>query len=245
MPSRTLIPSKSANSSCSGRFSPGAACLRNGRSWPSSRVGAVYGMMFMWMPLLAIALKYFMVNEIGRWSIATVIIGLSVFPPFRELLKGFAFMIPSVTPDWAAQYKIAKNPLVEILPAMALSGCGAVNSLWYSDWTLSKGLGLGQYFDGLENSRVAVSDLKHLDRGTIENVKGWYRVMFKDNLWGGNFLTILVTFFYLLLAVVILHPMQQAPAGPKSIIKPKLIFTLGTIAAGALYAFLILVLLIR
>ncbi|MEW6113290.1 MAG: hypothetical protein AB1664_14260, partial [Thermodesulfobacteriota bacterium] len=30
------------------------------------RVGSVYGMMFLWMPLLAIALKYFMVNEIGR-----------------------------------------------------------------------------------------------------------------------------------------------------------------------------------
>lgn len=282
------------------------------------RVGTVYGIMFMWMPLLAIALKYFMVNEIGRWSIATgttiyeglamipgprkwlswillfvslylgavhigglvamvgiitfnivpifspffwsvlmmisfivltwtkkygilekvmivmvamltittVIIGIDVFPPLAELLKGFAFKIPSVTPDWAvSQFKISRNPLVEILPAMAFAGCGAVNSLWYSDWALSKGLGLGKYFDGLENSTVATADLKNMDSGTVERIKGWYHVMFKDNLWGGNFLTILVTFFYFLLAVVVLHPLQQAPAGAKFIITLSQTFT--------------------
>jgi manganese transport protein len=170
-------------------------------------------------------LEKLMMVMVGFLTFATIIIGLSVFPSFKELIKGFSFMIPSVTPDWAAQFKISKNPLVEILPAMAFSGCGAINSLWYSDWALSKGLGLGKYFDGLENSRVSLNELKDLDRGSIERVKGWYRVMFKDNLWGGNFLTILVTFFYLLLAVVILHPLQQAPGGPKFILTLSQTFT--------------------
>ena len=35
------------------------------------RVGSVFGMMVLWMPLLAIALKYFLVNEIGRWTVLT------------------------------------------------------------------------------------------------------------------------------------------------------------------------------
>jgi Mn2+/Fe2+ NRAMP family transporter len=282
------------------------------------RVGAIYGIMFMWMPLLAIALKYFMVNEIGRWSITTgstiydglamlpgprkwlswillfvslylgavhigglvamvgiissnivpifspfvwsvimmisyvvltwtkkygileklmmvmvgiltittVIIGLAVFPPFKEILKGLAFMIPSVTPDWAVtKYGISQEPLIEILPAMAFAGCGAVNSLWYSDWALSKGLGLGKYFDGLENTEVNVTDLKSLDKGTVEKIRGWYRLMFKDNLWAGNVLTIVVTFFYFILAVVILHPLKEAPGGAKFILTLSQTFT--------------------
>lgn len=274
------------------------------------RVGTIYGIMFLWMPLLAIALKYFMLNEIGRWSVmtgttiydglamipgprkwlswvllfvslylgavhigglvamigvisftivpifspfvwsmimmisyvaltwtkrygileklmlamvgmltvTTGIVTISVFPPLAELLKGFAFQIPSFTPDWAVtQYKISQNPLVEILPAMAFAGCGAVNSLWYSDWALSKGLGLGQYFDGLENTAVELKDLKSFDRGTTERVKSWYQSMFHDALWGANVLTIVVTFFYLLLAIVVLHPLKQAPDGIKFI----------------------------
>ena len=181
------------------------------------RVGSVYGMMFLWMPLLAIAIKYFMLNEIGRWSIVTgtsifdglamipgprkwlswillfvslylgavhigglvamvginfhtivqvftpftwsivimvsfvalswtnrysllervlivivglltisaVLIGFAFFPPLKDLAEGFAFQIPSVTPDWAVtNYKISKTPMVEILPAMAFAGCG-------------------------------------------------------------------------------------------------------------------------
>jgi Mn2+/Fe2+ NRAMP family transporter len=274
------------------------------------RVGSIYGMMFLWMPLLAIAIKYFMLNEIGRWSVATgtsifdglamipgpskwlswlllfvslylgavhigglvsmvgiifhtivqiftpfvwsivimvsfvavswtksysilekvlmvfvglltisaVLIGLSYFPPLKDLAEGFAFQIPSVTPDWAVtNYKISKTPMVEILPAMAFAGCGAVNSLWYSDWTLSKGLGLGKYFDGLENTALKYEDLKNLDRSNVVRIKGWIRVMFHDSLWGANFLTILVTFSYLILAIVILHPLKEAPGGMKFI----------------------------
>jgi hypothetical protein len=41
--------------------------------------------------------------------------------------------------------------------------------------------------------------------------------MFHDCLWGANFLTILVTFSYLVLAIVILHPMKEAPGGLKFI----------------------------
>lgn len=282
------------------------------------RVGTIYGMMFLWMPLMAIVLKYFMLNEIGRWSVATgttiydglamlpgprkwlswillfvslylgavhigglvamighitfslvpiftpfvwsmimmisfvvltwnkrysilekvmfvmvamltittAIIAIRVFPPLQEFLKGFAFLIPSVTPDWAiAQYKISQNPLVEILPAMAFSGCGAVNSLFYSNWALSKGLGLGQYFDGLENTSVTMKDLKNLDRGTVERIKGWYKSMFHDVLWGANVVTLLVTFFYLIVAIVILHPLKQAPGGTKFIITLSQTFT--------------------
>jgi Mn2+/Fe2+ NRAMP family transporter len=54
------------------------------------RVGSIYGMMFMWMPLLAIALKYFMVNEIGRWSITTgltIYDGLAMLPGPRKWLS--------------------------------------------------------------------------------------------------------------------------------------------------------------
>ena len=274
------------------------------------RVGSVYGMMFLWMPLLAIALKYFMLNEIGRWSIATgtsifdglamipgpknwlnwlllivsvylgavhigglvsmvgiifhnivqvftpfawsiiimvsfvamswtnrysilekvlmvvvglltvsaVIICLAFFPPLKELAEGFMFQIPSVTPDWAVtNYKISKSPMVEILPAMAFAGCGAVTSLWYSDWTLAKGFGLGKYFDGLENTNLDYQNLKNLDRPTVSRIKGWIRVMFNDCLWGANFLTFLVTFSYVVLAIVILHPIKEAPGGMKFI----------------------------
>lgn len=274
------------------------------------RVGSVYGMMFLWMPLLAIAIKYFMLNEIGRWSIVTgtsifdglamipgpgkwlswillfvslylgavhigglvamvgiifhtivqvftpftwsivimlsfvalswtnrysllervlivfvglltvsaVLIGFAFFPPLKDLAEGFAFQIPSVTPDWAvANYKISKTPMVEILPAMAFAGCGALNSLWYSDWALSKGFGMGKYFDGLENTAVKYDDLKHLDRPTVIRIKGWLRVMFHDCLWGANFLTLLVTFSYVILAITILHPIKEAPGGMKFI----------------------------
>jgi len=272
------------------------------------RVGSVYGMMFLWMPILAIALKYFMVNEIGRWSVATgttildglalipgpkkwltwilllvalylgavhigglvamvgiifqnlvgistpfvwsivimvsfvaiswtnrysilekvlmvavavltisvVIIGIAVFPPLRELAEGLMFRIPSVTPEWAVKnYNISTIPMVEILPAMAFAGCGAVNSLWYSDWVLSKGIGLGKHFDGLEKTSITYDELKNLDVSTVEKIRGWLHVTFHDCLWGANALTIVVTFFYLLVAVVILHPMQQAPGGLK------------------------------
>jgi Mn2+/Fe2+ NRAMP family transporter len=274
------------------------------------RVGSVYGMMFLWMPLLAIALKYFMVNEIGRWSVATgtsimdglalipgpskwlnwvllvvclylgavhigglvamvgiifhnlvqvftpfawsivimvsfvvlswthrysilekvlmvmvgiltisvIMIGIAFFPPLRELVEGFMFRIPSVTPEWAVQkYKISSIPMVEILPAMAFAGCGAVNSLWYSDWALSKGIGLGKYFDGLEKTDITYDELKSLDSSAVEKIKGWLRVMFHDCLWGANVLTIVATFFYLLIAIVILNPMQEAPGGLKFI----------------------------
>jgi Mn2+/Fe2+ NRAMP family transporter len=274
------------------------------------RVGSVYGMMFLWMPLLAIAVKYFMLNEIGRWSIVTgtsifdglamipgprkwlswvllfvslylgavhigglvsmvgvifhtivqvftpfvwsivimvsfvavswtnkysilekvlivfvglltisaVLIGFAFIPPLKDLAEGFAFHVPSVTPDWAVtNYKISKSPMVEILPAMAFAGCGALNSLWYSDWALSKGFGMGKYFDGLENTAVKYGDLRNLDRPTVIRIKGWLRVMFHDCLWGANFLTILVTFSYLVLAIVILHPIKEAPGGLKFI----------------------------
>lgn len=282
------------------------------------RVGSVYGMMFLWMPILAIALKYFMVNEIGRWSVATgttiidglalipgpskwltwillfvalylgavhigglvamvgiifynlvqvftpfawsiiimisfvvlswtnrysilekvlmvavgvltisvVIIGVAYFPPLRELVEGFLLRIPSVTPEWAVKnYKISTIPMVEILPAMAFAGCGAVNSLWYSDWVLSKGTGLGKYFDGLENTALKYEELKTLDQSVVVKIKGWIRVMFHDALWGANVLTIVVTFFYLLLAIVVLNPMQQAPGGMKFIMTLSQTFT--------------------
>jgi Mn2+/Fe2+ NRAMP family transporter len=282
------------------------------------RVGSVYGMMFLWMPILAIALKYFMVNEIGRWSVATgttiidglalipgpskwltwillfvalylgavhigglvamvgiifynlvqvftpfvwsiiimvsfvvlswtnrysilekvlmvtvgvltisvVIIGIAYFPPLRDLVEGFLLRIPSVTPEWAVKnYKISTVPMVEILPAMAFAGCGAVNSLWYSDWVLSKGTGLGKYFDGLENTALKYEELKTLDQSVVVKIKGWIRVMFHDSLWGANVLTIVVTFFYLLLAIVVLNPMQQAPGGMKFIMTLSQTFT--------------------
>ena len=54
------------------------------------RVGSVYGMMFLWMPLLAIAIKYFMLNEIGRWSIVTgtsIFDGLAMIPGPRKWLS--------------------------------------------------------------------------------------------------------------------------------------------------------------
>src|SRR4030042_5262736 len=54
------------------------------------RVGSVYGMMFLWMPLLAISCKSFMVNEIGRWSTAT---GSSIIDGFA-LLPGPAKWLP-------------------------------------------------------------------------------------------------------------------------------------------------------
>jgi len=46
------------------------------------RVGSVFGMMVLWMPLLAIALKYFLVNEIGRWTVLTG----------RSISDGFAML---------------------------------------------------------------------------------------------------------------------------------------------------------
>jgi len=54
------------------------------------RVGTIYGMMFLWMPLLAIVLKYFMLNEIGRWSVATgttIYDGLAMLPGPRKWLS--------------------------------------------------------------------------------------------------------------------------------------------------------------
>jgi Mn2+/Fe2+ NRAMP family transporter len=249
------------------------------------RVGSVFGMMVLWMPLLAIALKYFLVNEIGRWTVLTgrsisdgfamlpgprawlnwiilvvaiylgavhigglvamvgaitynmlpflppfgwslilmlsfialtwtgkydplemvmkvvtailvisaVVIAAMFFPGIGEVLKGFGFQVPTTTPDWAVnQFKISKNPLVEILPAMAFAGAGAINSLWYSDWVLGKGMGLAKTYEG-DKPGMPVEELKRLDRGVLDRVAKWYRVMFHDNLWAGNFLTILVT----------------------------------------------------
>ncbi len=49
--------------------------------------------------------------------------------------------------------------------------------------------------------------------------------MFHDALWGANVLTLLVTFFYLLVAIVILHPLKQAPGGTKFIITLSQTFT--------------------
>jgi Mn2+/Fe2+ NRAMP family transporter len=269
------------------------------------RVGSVFGMMVLWMPLLAIALKYFMVNEIGRWTMLTgrsisdgfallpgprhwlnwvilvaaiylgavhigglvamvgaitynmfpvlppfawslilmlsfialtwtgkygplelmmkvvtvvlvisaVIIAAMFFPGIGEVLRGFTFRVPGATPDWAvSQFKIAKNPLAEILPAMAFAGAGAINSLWYSDWVLGKGLGLARTYEG-DQPGIPVEQLKTLDRGVLDRLAGWYRVMFHDNLWAGNFLTILVTAAFMINAIVILTPQKLAPAG--------------------------------
>lgn len=54
------------------------------------RVGTIYGIMFLWMPLLAIALKYFMLNEIGWWSVmtgTTIYDGLAMIPGPRKWLS--------------------------------------------------------------------------------------------------------------------------------------------------------------
>jgi Mn2+/Fe2+ NRAMP family transporter len=269
------------------------------------RVGSVFGMLVLWMPLLAIALKYFMVNEIGRWTVLTgrsisdgfallpgprrwlnwvilvvafylgavhigglvamvgaitynmvpvlppfgwslilmlsfialtwtgkyaplelvmkvvtavlvisaVIIAAMFFPGIGEVLRGFTFRIPGATPDWAvSQFKISQNPLAEILPAMAFAGAGAINSLWYSDWLLGKGFGLARTYEG-DKPGLNLEELKTLEPGTLERVAGWYRTMFHDNLWAGNFLTILVTAAFMINAIVILHPQKLAPAG--------------------------------
>lgn len=273
------------------------------------RVGSVYGMLFLWMPLLAIALKWFMVNEIGRWTVTTgrsisegfallpgpkkwlnwivlivalylgavhigglvamigvitqnilpffsaflwsmilmlsfiviswsgkysvlekvmmvvtavlvisaVAIAVKIFPGLSEIAKGFTFKVPSETPDWAVQnFKISKNPLVEILPAMAFAGAGAINSLWYSDWVLGKRLGMAKYYE-MDKSSIKIEDLKNISKEDAKEVKGWYRVMFHDNLWAGNFLTIIVTAAFAINAIVVLHPMKIAPDGVKFI----------------------------
>jgi len=126
------------------------------------------------------------------------------------VLKGFGFQVPATTPDWAVnQFKISKNPLVEILPAMAFAGAGAINSLWYSDWVLGKGMGLAKTYEG-DRPGMPIEDLKALDRSVLDRVAQWYRVMFHDNLWAGNFLTILVTAAFMINAIVILNPQKLA-----------------------------------
>jgi Mn2+/Fe2+ NRAMP family transporter len=294
------------------------------------RVGSVFGMMVLWMPLLAIVLKYFMVNEIGRWTVLTgrsisdgfallpgprawlnwiilivaiylgavhigglvamvgaithnmlpvlppfgwslilmlsfialtwtgkynplemlmkvvtailvisaVIIAAMFFPGLGEVLKGFGFQVPGTTPDWAVnQFKIAKNPMAEILPAMAFAGAGAINSLWYSDWVLGKGLGLGKTYEG-DKPGIPVEELKRLDRGVLDRVANWYRVMFHDNLWAGNFLTILVTAAFMINAIVILNPQKIAPAGAGFILTLSKTYT-QTLGAWAYWLFMV------
>ena len=292
--------------------------IGGGELWTIPRVGSVYGMMFLWMPLLAIVLKYFMLNELGRWTVATgtpiydgfamlpgpknwlnwillgcsiylaavhigglvaaigiitncllpflsayawsiiimisfviltwtnsynamekvlmvvmalltisvIVVGVTVFPPLSELAKGFTFQIPQVTPDWAVQnFNVKTEPLAEIIPAIAFAGCGAINSIWYSDWTISKGCGLGKYYDGKKNTAVALNELKDMNETMVGKIKGWYRVMFHDALWGANLATLIVTFFYLLLAIVILNPLQLAPAGSNFVMTLSKTFT--------------------
>ena len=59
------------------------------------RVGSVFGMMVLWMPLLAIILKYFMVNEIGRWTVLTG----------RSISDGFALLPgPRAWLNWIVRY---------------------------------------------------------------------------------------------------------------------------------------------
>lgn len=270
------------------------------------RVGAVYGMMTLWMPLAAIFLKWFMTVEIGRWAVytgtsirdgfallpgpakwlnwiilaagiylgavhigglvamigivtsqllpflppylwsivimlsflamswkgnfsliektmavtvglftlTTIVVSSKLWPGLAAVLQGFTLTIPQVTPDWAVtNYKISSNPLIEILPAMAFAGAGAINSLWYSDWLLAKGFGVSaQYHLGSSNT-AALGQLKEINQEEAHRLKGWFKVMVHDSWWGGNLLTMLVTGAFIINAVVILHPMQQAPAG--------------------------------
>ncbi|HHY45885.1 MAG TPA: Nramp family divalent metal transporter [Firmicutes bacterium] len=294
------------------------------------RVGAIFGITTLWMPLLAIALKWFMVNEIGRWSIYTgtsireglallpgprkwlswiillsglylgavhigglvamvgvitstilpflppyawaVIMMLSyvlltwsgryslverimmacvamltittafitfrIFPGWGAILDGFRFIVPTSTPEWAVEnFKISPNPLVEILPAMAFAGAGAINSLWYSDWVLAKGFASAGYYN-LGSSSFDLAQLKELGRNEVDKLRGWYRVMFHDALWGGNVLTLVVTGFFVLNATVILHPLHLAPAGVNFIMTLSKTFT-EVLGPGAKWLYLI------
>lgn len=270
------------------------------------RVGAVWGMMTLWMPIMAVMLKWFMTVEIGRWSIytgtsiregfallpgpskwlnwiilpvgiflgavhigglvamigyvtkellpilpayvwsilimvsyvaltwngrysliekvmmgcvaimtlSTIAVSIKLFPGFGAIMEGFTFQIPTSTPEWAVKnFKISANPLIEILPAMAFAGAGAINGLWYSDWLLAKGFGYNAKYE-LGSSRVeALAELKNLDSGEVEKLHGWRRVMIHDSWWGANLATIVVLAAFIINAIVVLHPLQLAPGG--------------------------------
>jgi Mn2+/Fe2+ NRAMP family transporter len=170
--------------------------------------------------------------------ISAVIIAAMFFPGIGEVLKGFTFRVPEATPDWAVSlFKISQNPLAEILPAMAFAGAGAINSLWYSDWVLGKGVGLARTYEG-DKPGLPLEQLKTLDRGVLDRVARWYRVMFHDNLWAGNFLTILVTAAFMLNAIAILHPHKLAPAGTGFILTLSKTYT-ETLGAWAYWIFMI------
>ncbi|MGI9951820.1 Nramp family divalent metal transporter [Moorellaceae bacterium AZ2] len=282
------------------------------------RVGAVFGIITLWMPVLAIFLKWFMTVEIGRWSIYTgtsiregfellpgprkwlnwiiLLIGLylgavhigglvamigivahnllpflapyvwsiiimvsfvllswsgkysilerammvavamltittflvfiKIWPGLEFIMQGFTFKIPTVTPEWAVtNFKISSNPLVEILPAMAFAGAGAINSLWYSDWILAKGFGVSAKYQLGSSNTTVLSELKNLSEQELHRLKGWFRVMLHDSWWGANLLTIVVTAIFVVNAVVILHPLKLAPSGVNFILTLSKTFT--------------------
>lgn len=282
------------------------------------RVGAVFGIVTLWMPIFAIFLKWFMTVEIGRWSIYTgtsiregfallpgpkkwlnwviLIVGLYLgavhigglvamigvvtnaifpiipsylwsiiimlsflalswsgrysliekammvsvalftlttfivfikeWPGFDFILKGFTFQIPKETPEWAVtNFKISKNPLVEILPAMAFAGAGAINSLWYSDWILAKGYGVSAKYQLGNSDTSVIQNLKNINNAEVNNLKGWFNVMLHDSLWGGNLLTMLVMGIFIINAVVVLNPLKIAPAGVNFIMTLSKTFT--------------------
>ncbi|QGP93965.1 hypothetical protein MGLY_33900 [Neomoorella glycerini] len=270
------------------------------------RVGAIFGIVTLWMPLLAIFLKWFMTVEIGRWSIytgtsiregfellpgprkwlnwlilfiglylgavhigglvamigivtsnllpflppylwsilimvsfvalswsgkysvlekammvsvalltlTTFVVFIKIWPGLDFILQGFTFKIPTVTPEWAVTgFKISRNPLVEILPAMAFAGAGAINSLWYSDWILAKGFGVSAKYQLGSSNKAILGELKNVTSEEVNKLKGWFRVMLHDSWWGANLVTMLVTAIFIVNAVVILNPLKQAPAG--------------------------------
>ena len=243
------------------------------------RVGAVWGISTLWMPIVAIFLKWFMTVELGRWSLYTgtsiregftllpgpkkwlnwtilvaglylgaihigglvamigivannivpilspyawsilimisfvalswagkysiiektmmVVVGLltvttfivfvKLWPGLGFILQGFTFHIPSVTPDWAVQnFKVSPNPLVEIIPAMAFAGAGAINGLWYSDWILAKGYGTSGGYDLGSSDMSTLDRLKNVSREDMVGLKDWFKVMLHDSWWGAN-----------------------------------------------------------
>jgi len=270
------------------------------------RVGAVWGISTLWMPIVAIFLKWFLTVELGRWSLYTgtsiregftllpgpkkwlnwaillaglylgaihigglvamigiiannivpalspyvwsviimisfvalswagkysiieksmmVVVGIltvstffvfvKLWPGLGYILQGFTFQIPGTTPDWAVQnFKVSPNPLVEIIPAMAFAGAGAINGLWYSDWILSKGYGTSGGYELGSSDMSTLDRLKNVTREDMTGLKDWFKVMLHDSWWGANMLTILVTAIFVINACVVLNPLKLAPGG--------------------------------
>jgi hypothetical protein len=215
------------------------------------RVGSVFGIVVLWMPLLAIALKYFMLNEIGRWTLLTgrsISDGFALLPGPRHWLNwiilvvaiylgtvhigGLVAMVGAITYNMFPFLPPFGWSLILMLSFIALMWTGK-----YDPLELVMKVGLATTYEG-DRPGMPVERLKTLDRGVLERVAAWQRVMFHDNLWAGNFPTILVTAAFMLDAIVILHPQKLPPAGTGFILTLSKTYT-QTLGAWAYWIYMI------